>query len=130
AVKWSVTGVAAAVTFGVCLWLAMAVELPFLPKAEADRWVVAAAFAGMMATAVAACGTWWAARENRPGAADGDPAGAGQQITGSAGSLQFGASARLKARDITVNVTPPPAPPAGGDEVGDPKARPVRRLRR
>src|SRR5438046_10590465 len=91
AVKWSVTCVAAAVTFGVCLWLAMAVELPFLPKAEADRWVVAAAFAGMMATAVAACGTWWAARENRPGAADGDPAGAGQQITGAAGSLQFGA---------------------------------------
>ena len=104
------------------MWLAMAVELPFLPKAEADRWVVAAAFAGVMATAVVACGASWAGRENRPESADGDRGDAGQQITGSAGSLQFGAGARLKARDITVNVNPPPALSVGGDEVGGPKA--------
>jgi hypothetical protein len=122
AVKWSVTGVAAAVTFGVGLWLAMAVELPFLPKAEADRWVVAAAFAGVMATAVVACGAWWAGRENRPGSGEGDPAGTGQQITASPGSIQFGLGTRAKTRDITVNVNPPPASPASRDEVGDPKA--------
>ena len=104
------------------MWLAMAVELPFLPKAEADRWVVAAAFATVMATPVVACGAWWAGREYRPGPADDATAGTGQQITGSPGSIMFGLGARAKTRDITVNVNAPPAPPASGDEVGDPKA--------
>lgn len=122
AAKWLVTGVASLVTFAVCLWLAAAVKLPFLPKAEADRWVVNAAFASVTAACVVACGTWWAGRENRPGSADGSTDGAGQQIIESPGSFQLGSGARMKARDINVTVNPAPATPPGGGEVEAPKA--------
>jgi hypothetical protein len=93
AVKWLVTGVASAVTFGVCLWLAALVKLPFLPRAEADRWVVAAAFASVMTACVVACGAWWVGRENRLESADGNAGGVGQQITESPGSIQLGPGA-------------------------------------
>jgi hypothetical protein len=56
AAKWLVTGVALAVTFGVCLWLAALVKLPFPPEADADRWVVGAAFTSVMTACVVACG--------------------------------------------------------------------------
>jgi hypothetical protein len=121
AVRWMVTGAAAAVTFGLCLWLVMAVNLPFLPGTERDRWVVAAAFAGAMTGFVVVCGAWWAGRENRPESADGGAGSAGQQITGSSGSIQAGPGARVRMRDVTI-VNPPTAPTHGRDEVGPPKA--------
>jgi len=65
AAKWLVFAVASAMTFGLYLWLAAVVKLPFLPKAHADRWVVNAAFAGAMTACVVAGGAWWAGRENR-----------------------------------------------------------------
>src|SRR6266568_5004502 len=109
AVKWTATVVAAVV-----------VKLPFLPKTERDRWVVAAAFATVMTGLVTVCGGWWAGRENRPESADSDTGGAGQQITGSPGSIQAGPGARMKMRDVTI-VNPTPVPP-GRDEAGHPKA--------
>jgi len=54
AAKWLATGVASVVAFGLSLWLAAAVKLSFLPKADADRWVVNAAFATAMAACVVA----------------------------------------------------------------------------
>jgi hypothetical protein len=93
---------ASVVAFGLSLWLAAAVKLSFLPKADADRWVVNAAFATAMAACVVACGAWWAGRENRPGSADGSTTGARQQNIRSPGSVQLGPRARLKARDINI----------------------------
>ena len=52
AAKWLVAVVASAVTFGLSLWLAAVVKLPFLPKAHADRWVINATFAAAMAAGV------------------------------------------------------------------------------
>jgi hypothetical protein len=64
AAKWLVTAVISAMVFGGSLWLAMAVKLPFLPRLDADRWVVAVGFASVMAACVLACGGWWAGRES------------------------------------------------------------------
>jgi hypothetical protein len=122
AVKWLATGVASVVAFGLSLWLAATIKLSFLPKADADRWVVNAAFATAMAACVVACGAWWAGRENRPRSADGSTGGAGQQNIESQGSFLLGSGARMKARDINVTVNPAQVQPPGGDEVGLPKA--------
>lgn len=65
-VRWSVTVVFAAAVFGVCLWGARSVSFGWMPKAEADRWVVATAFASVMTTVAAAAVGWWAGRE-QPG---------------------------------------------------------------
>jgi len=121
AAKWLATGVASVVAFGLSLWLAAAVKLSFLPKADADRWVVNAAFATAMAACVVAFGAWWVGRENRSASADGSTDGARQQNIESPGSFVLGSGARLKARDIKVTVSPPPAAPSGGGEVGRPK---------
>jgi hypothetical protein len=62
-VRWWVTAVAAAVMFGVCLWVGRSVSFGWMPEAEADRWVVATAFATVMATVAATAVGWWASRE-------------------------------------------------------------------
>lgn len=62
-VRWSVTVVAAAVVFGVCLWAGRSVPFEWMPEAEADRWVVATAFATVMGTVAATAVGWWASRE-------------------------------------------------------------------
>jgi hypothetical protein len=122
AAKWLATGVAAGVAFGLSLWLAAAVKLSFLPQADADRWVVNAAFATAMAACVVAFGAWWAGRENRRGSADGSTDGAGQQNIESPGSILVGSRARLKTGDISITVNSQPVAPPSGDEVGLPKA--------
>ena len=122
AAKWLVTGVASAVAFGFSLWLAAAVRLPFLPRADGDRWGVNTAFALVIATFVVACGAWWAGRENRPESTDSNADGAGQQITQSPGSFQLGPGARMKTRRVNVTVNAPPVRASGGDEAGLPKA--------
>ncbi|MFC7900252.1 hypothetical protein ACFUV1_08855 [Streptomyces griseoincarnatus] len=65
-VRWSVTVVVAAVVFGVCLWAGRSVSFGWMPEAEADRWVVATAFASVMTTVAAAAVGWWAGRERLP----------------------------------------------------------------
>ncbi|PJJ04200.1 hypothetical protein BX264_4604 [Streptomyces sp. 2333.5] len=65
-VRWSVAAVVAAVVFGVCLWGARSVSFGWMPEAEADRWVVATAFASVMTTVAAAAIGRWAGRE-QPG---------------------------------------------------------------
>ncbi|AVZ71108.1 hypothetical protein SLUN_01435 [Streptomyces lunaelactis] len=55
------------VAFGVGLWLAGSVFSGWLPRAEAERWAVAAAFATVAAGAVGAPLGWWAGRETRGG---------------------------------------------------------------
>jgi hypothetical protein len=114
---------ASGVTFGACLWLATAIKLSFLPKAEADRWAVAAAFAGAMAAAVLAWGASWAGKENQPGSANnGTETVTEQQVIESPGTVLLGRGARVKARDIQVTFNPQPVPHPGRDEVGPPKA--------
>ncbi|WP_190047329.1 hypothetical protein [Streptomyces galilaeus] len=58
-----ITIVAAAVVFGVCLWVGRSASFGWMPKEEANRWVVATAFATVMATVAATAAGWWAAHE-------------------------------------------------------------------
>jgi hypothetical protein len=58
-VAWSVTAVA----FAVFLWLAKVFSFSWEPRDQSDRWVIATAFASVMAGAVIAALGWWAGRE-------------------------------------------------------------------
>lgn len=62
-VRWLAAATAAVVSFVAALWVARAFRLPFEPQGEADRWVVAAAFAGAVSAAVLAAAGFWAGRE-------------------------------------------------------------------
>ncbi|MCX5373795.1 hypothetical protein OG613_38515 [Streptomyces sp. NBC_00015] len=62
-VRWVVTVAVAVVVFGVCLWAGRSAPFGWMPKDEADRWVVATAFATVVATVAATAAGWWAARE-------------------------------------------------------------------
>jgi hypothetical protein len=144
AAKWLVIVAASAVTFGGCLWLAVAVKLPFLPKPDADRWVVSAAFASVMAACVLGFGTWWAGRESQPEAQVAAPAGAsviasgdrsiavgrdisgiastGDRTTGSqapaAGAPKAEPPARAAGKSAVPGEDVPGADPAGGGSEG------------
>ncbi|MFD4600893.1 hypothetical protein ACFWPQ_23065 [Streptomyces sp. NPDC058464] len=69
--RWVVAVCAGAGSFVVCLWAARAASFGFLPRAEADRWVVATAFATTVAALVGTAAGWWAGHEGSPQAADG-----------------------------------------------------------
>ncbi|OQD51663.1 hypothetical protein BM536_038800 [Streptomyces phaeoluteigriseus] len=58
-----ITVLVAAVVFGVCLWVGRSASFGWMPKEEANRWVVATAFATVMATVAATAAGWWAAHE-------------------------------------------------------------------
>ncbi|GGP00250.1 hypothetical protein [Wenjunlia tyrosinilytica] len=62
-VRWPVTVVAAAVVFGGCLWVGRSVPFAWMPEAQADRWMVATAFATVVGTVAATAVGWWAGRE-------------------------------------------------------------------
>ena len=62
-VRWSLAATGSVVTFGLSLWLARDAPFGWMPRAQADRWVVAAAFATVVAGAVGAAVSWWAGRE-------------------------------------------------------------------
>ncbi|WP_163013956.1 hypothetical protein [Streptomyces sp. S1] len=66
AVRWLVTVVAAAATFGVCVWVVRAVSWGWLPQGEGPRLDTALAFGTVTAGAVLAVGIWWASREQPP----------------------------------------------------------------
>ena len=69
--RWLIAVASTVGAFGICLWLFRFVSFSWMPHAEADRWVVATAFAAVAAGAVGAATGWWAGREHkRP-----DPAG-------------------------------------------------------
>ncbi|SMQ13848.1 hypothetical protein SAMN06272771_0125 [Streptomyces sp. Ag82_O1-12] len=65
--RWAVTVFAGAGSFVLCLWSARAAPFGFLPRAEADRWVVATTFATTVTTLVGAAAAWWAGDRGRPG---------------------------------------------------------------
>lgn len=65
-VRWLVAGTASVVTFVLCVWLVRAVPFGWLPPAEDDRWVVALAFGGVAAAAVAGAVNWWAGQGTTP----------------------------------------------------------------
>ncbi|WP_145968907.1 hypothetical protein [Streptomyces hyaluromycini] len=82
--RWVVAVCVGAGSFVVCLWAARAASFGFLPRAEADRWVVATAFATTVAALVGTAAGWWAGAGQEeppdgrpPEAADG--AGAGRR---------------------------------------------------
>ncbi|WP_217555743.1 hypothetical protein [Streptomyces sp. GbtcB6] len=86
--RWAVAVCVGAGSFVVCLWAARAAPFGFLPRAEADRWVVATAFATTVAALVGTAVGWWAGTgagpeeppDGRPpGAADGAGAGTGRR---------------------------------------------------
>ena len=62
-VRWLAAICSTVVVFGFCLWLFRFVSFSWMPHAEADRWVVATAFATVAAGAVGAATGWWAGRE-------------------------------------------------------------------
>jgi hypothetical protein len=65
--RWAVMVFAGAGSFVVCLWSARAAPFGFLPRAEADRWLVATAFAATVTTLVGAAAGWWAGDRGQPG---------------------------------------------------------------
>ena len=65
--RWAVTVFAGAGSFVVCLWSARAAPFGFLPSAEADRWLVATAFAATVTPLVGAAAGWWAGDRGQPG---------------------------------------------------------------
>ncbi|WP_406263092.1 hypothetical protein OHT93_00535 [Streptomyces sp. NBC_00191] len=62
-VRWVVAVSAAVLSFGRGLWLARSASFVWLPQADADRWVVATAFAAVAAGSVGAATTWWAGQD-------------------------------------------------------------------
>ncbi|AVH95712.1 MULTISPECIES: hypothetical protein [Streptomyces] len=66
AMRWLVTVVAAAATFGVCVWVVRAVSWGWLPQGEGPRLDTALAFGTVTAGAVLAVGIWWSSRERPP----------------------------------------------------------------
>ncbi len=66
-VRWLVAVVAAAVSFGMVLWVVRSVSWGWLPEGEEARWGVAAAFAAVVAGGVLAAVGWWAGRQEQPG---------------------------------------------------------------
>ncbi|MEU3091546.1 hypothetical protein ACWCQ0_25920 [Streptomyces massasporeus] len=65
--RWAVMVFAGAGSFVICLWSARAAPFGFLPRAEADRWLVATTFAATVTTLVGAAAAWWAGDRGRPG---------------------------------------------------------------
>lgn len=103
---------AAAMLFVVCLWIGRAVSFSWMPRAEADRWVVATAFATVMATGAFGAVAWWAGRET--------PAGhASQSVRGTAvaGGIaqvsQTGGNVRIVHRGPTAGSTSAPPSVSG-----------------
>ncbi|MFF7731413.1 hypothetical protein [Streptomyces sp. NPDC007984] len=68
--RWAVTVFAGAGSFVVCLWAARAAPVGFLPRAEADRWLVATTFAATVTTLVGAAAARWAGDRGRTDAMD------------------------------------------------------------
>lgn len=65
-VRWLAACGMTAITFGACLWAARALSFSWEPKDQADRWLIATAFASVMAGAVLAALGWWAGRDIPP----------------------------------------------------------------
>ena len=63
--RWLIAVASTVGAFGICLWLFRFVSFSWMPHAEADRWVVATAFAAVAADAVGAATGWWAGREHK-----------------------------------------------------------------
>ncbi|MEU0646002.1 hypothetical protein [Streptomyces umbrinus] len=75
-VRWVVAVAAVVAAFGLCLWLARSVSFGWMPQGEADRWVVATAFATVVAGSVGVATGWWAGREGPPA-----PESRGRRVT-------------------------------------------------
>ncbi len=63
--RWLIAVASTVGAFGICLWSFRFVSFSWMPHAEADRWVVATAFAAVAAGAVGAATGWWAGREHK-----------------------------------------------------------------
>ncbi|MEV5954703.1 hypothetical protein AB0M11_13155 [Streptomyces sp. NPDC051987] len=112
--RWVVAVCAGAGSFVVCLWAARAARLGFLPRAEADRWVVATAFATTVAALVGAAAGWWA-----------------QAGTEGAGAVRQDVTASDDARvtQVAGDRRPGPGAPAQRPGVRDQRARAAGRAR-
>jgi len=64
-VRWVIASLVAIGLFWLCLWLFHFAWFSWLPRGDADRWVVAAAFATVTATVVGAAMAYWAGRGDR-----------------------------------------------------------------
>ena len=62
-VRWLAAICSTVIVFGLCLWLFRFVSFSWMPHAEADRWVVATAFATVAAGAAGAATGSWAGRD-------------------------------------------------------------------
>jgi hypothetical protein len=98
--RWAVTAITSAVVFVLCLWLARAVNFEWMPHAEADRWVVATAFAAVISGAAGGGEWWWTGRDKNEAAAS-------QRRV----SQRLRASGRAKANQVGGNQNAPAAGP-------------------
>lgn len=68
-VKWLIGVTVTSAVFMACLWFGWVVGIKIWPdalRADADRWVVAASFATVVAGAVFGWIAWWAGRDTNP----------------------------------------------------------------
>lgn len=64
--RWVIASLTAVGLFCLCLWLFQFAWFSWLPRDDADRWVVAGAFATVVATVVGAALGSWAEHSGRP----------------------------------------------------------------
>src|SRR6266511_144824 len=96
--------VGTAASFAVSLWIST-ILLSGRVESTADRWVIAAAAATAMATAVLTCGAWWVGREDtsRPRGGGGGVSGVRQEVRSSKGVI-FGPGSRTKMRNVRIDL--------------------------
>ena len=64
-VRWVIASLVAISLFWLCLWLFHFAWFSWLPRDDADRWVVAAAFATVTATVAGVAMAYWAGSDDR-----------------------------------------------------------------
>lgn len=105
--RWTVTFAATIGAFLLCLWLGHSVSFGWLPRADSDRWALAAAFAAVCAGVVGAAVGWWAGQSEPAPAVRRD-----HRVTQTAK-----ASGRARTLQVGGSQTAPDAPaPQAGDE--------------
>lgn len=81
--RWVATVGLTIAVFAIALWGFHFATFSWLPRNEADRWVVATGLATVSATAVGAALAWWAGRENQPSPQAQNPDGVRQSARAS-----------------------------------------------
>lgn len=116
--RWLAAVATTLIMFVVCLWIFRFASFSWLPHAEADRWVVDAGFATVVATSVGAGVSWWAGKERSPSgnerAPHSPPAGPNAESGGSHYEISGGTfhGPVIQARTVTGSFPDSRQPPS------------------